>query len=499
MKKVLIYSMLMVFIIFLQASATIINVPGDYATIQAGIDNALDSDTVLVAPNTYYENVIIDHAISLIGISRDNTIIDGNGIGDVVTIGGDGVSVVCFTITHGGSDSADAGIEIGCADSCTVKLCHFQDVFTGVELYGSSFNTISRCRFETNTYGIRFREEIELCEQDNFNNNIVNNVIENAGGSAIYFEHMMYHHDANIIKGNRISNNQDGISMIMSYRNQVTKNELLQNTWYGIFHGVCEGGGGQNEFHHNNFIENAGDTMQAVNIGMGDDMWYSLMDSEGNYWSNYTGPDNNGDGIGDIPMNVEGDNSQDLYPLMEPLESGILGMITNESSIPISDVIVAVIGTEIADTSEYHGGYTLAGLGSGNYDILFSHPAYQDTIVMGVGTEIGSYAYLDMELRLQTDISQADDLKPNAYSLNQNNPNPFNAQTTISYSLPTPTDVKIEIYDLLGRKIETIATGVQPAGQHQIIWDAGNRPSGVYFYKLQADNFAEVKKMSLIK
>jgi len=95
-----------------------------------------------------------------------------------------------------------------------------------------------------------------------------------------------------------------------------------------------------------------------------------------------------------------------------------------------------------------------------------------------------------------------DDLKnmPSDLSLDINiYPNPSNAQTTISYSLPTPTGVKIEIYDLLGRKIETIATGIQPAGHHQIIWDAGNRPSGVYFYKLQAGDYEETKKMVFMK
>lgn len=499
MRKALKYSILLIVISSIQVMATVIHVPGDYATIQAGIDNAVVGDTVLVAPDTYNENVIIDHAISLIGLSRDNAIISGDGAGDVVAIAANGVFVSGFTITNGGLDSTDAGIEIGCADSCTVELCRFQDVLMGVELYGGNYNTISRCLFESNVYGLCLREEIELCEQDNYGNKILNNVVENAGSIAIYFEHMMYHHDANTVMGNRIANSNYGLSMIMSYRNEIANNEFLQNTWFGIIHGICEGGGGQNQFHHNNFIENNGDTMQAVNLGIGDDIWYSISESEGNYWSNYTGPDNNGDGIGDIPMAIEGDNSQDYYPFMVPLRAGVRGMIMNELYIPISDVHVSAIGTEISGISEYHGGYELANLGSGNYDILFSHPSYRDTIVTGVGTAIDSYALLDMQLRSQTGVEQADDLKPDAFSLHQNNPNPFNATTMISYNLPKSADTKIEIYDLLGRKIETIDNGFQTAGHYQITWDAGDLPSGMYFYKVQAGSFIEAKKMMLLK
>jgi len=499
MKKTLICSILLVFIGSIQVTATVIHVPGDYATIQAGIDNAAVGDTVLVAPGTYNENVIIDQAISLIGLSRDNTIIDGNGVGDVVAISANGIFVSGFIVTDGGPDSTDAGIEIGCVDSCSIELCRFQDVLMGVEIFGGNYNTISRCRFEANAYGVCLREDMELCEQDNYGNKILNNVIENAGNIAIYFEHMMYHHDANTVMGNRMANGNYGLSMIMSYRNEISNNELLHNAWFGILHGICEGGGGQNEFHHNNFIENNGDTMQAANWGWGDDRWYSITESEGNYWSNYAGPDNNGDGIGDIPMEIDGDDCQDYYPFMEQLQAGIWGLITDESYIPISDVLVTAIGTEISDTSEHHGGYGLRGLGSGNYDISFSHPAYQDTIVIGVGTAIGSYAHQDMQLRLQSDVEQTDDLKPNAVFLNQNSPNPFNATTAISYNLSRSTDIKIEIYDLLGRKIETIDNGFQSSGYYQITWDAGDLPSGVYFYKVQAGNFIEAKKMMLLK
>ena len=88
---------------------------------------------------------------------------------------------------------------------------------------------------------------------------------------------------------------------------------------------------------------------------------------------------------------------------------------------------------------------------------------------------------------------------PLRFILYQNYPNPFNASTTISYSLSESSEVTIEIYDILGRKVETILESKNQAGEHQIIWDAENQPSGVYLYRIQAGDYAETKKMVLLK
>ncbi len=88
---------------------------------------------------------------------------------------------------------------------------------------------------------------------------------------------------------------------------------------------------------------------------------------------------------------------------------------------------------------------------------------------------------------------------PRAFELSQSYPNPFNAQTTIEYALPEAAHVTIEIYNLLGRKAETLVNQHQQAGYHQITWDASEVCSGVYFYKVQAGDFIEAKKMLLLK
>ncbi len=88
---------------------------------------------------------------------------------------------------------------------------------------------------------------------------------------------------------------------------------------------------------------------------------------------------------------------------------------------------------------------------------------------------------------------------PNQISLSQNHPNPFNVSTTIRYDLPNQSDVTIEIYDILGRKVETIIDGWQPAGAHSVVWDAEDVSSGVYFYRIQAGEYAESRSCLLLK
>ena len=88
---------------------------------------------------------------------------------------------------------------------------------------------------------------------------------------------------------------------------------------------------------------------------------------------------------------------------------------------------------------------------------------------------------------------------PESFSTFQNYPNPFNAFTIIQYSLQEASDVTIKIYDILGRKIETLVQGEQQAGYHQVIWDAEDATSGMYFYRIQAGDYTEAKKMLLLK
>ncbi|GEM_PF-3153912 len=88
---------------------------------------------------------------------------------------------------------------------------------------------------------------------------------------------------------------------------------------------------------------------------------------------------------------------------------------------------------------------------------------------------------------------------PTDFALEQNYPNPFNPVTEISFSLPVASDVKLDVYNIMGQKVASLAEGQFEAGRHSIKWDASTSASGIYFYRIKAGEFVESRKMLLLK
>lgn len=88
---------------------------------------------------------------------------------------------------------------------------------------------------------------------------------------------------------------------------------------------------------------------------------------------------------------------------------------------------------------------------------------------------------------------------PTQFMLEQNYPNPFNPTTTITYILPVASDVRLEIFDMLGRKVATLLSEKQSAGTHTYTLNASGFSSGAYFYRISAGTFTQTKKMMLVK
>jgi Secretion system C-terminal sorting domain/Concanavalin A-like lectin/glucanases superfamily len=88
---------------------------------------------------------------------------------------------------------------------------------------------------------------------------------------------------------------------------------------------------------------------------------------------------------------------------------------------------------------------------------------------------------------------------PSSFELTQNYPNPFNPSTVIRYAIGSKQFTTLRVYDVIGNEVATLVNEEKPAGYYEVNFDAGYLPSGIYFYKLQAGNFIQTKKMLLLK
>ncbi len=142
--------------------------------------------------------------------------------------------------------------------------------------------------------------------------------------------------------------------------------------------------------------------------------------------------------------------------------------------------------------------FTVSFVASG-YSILTSATK---SVFSGNATYNGS-ASADF-LKSPTDVAEGSGTLPTQFDLAQNYPNPFNPTTTIQYTLPTRSPVKLEIYNVAGQLVRRLADNDQSAGTYSITWDGTSTSgdpvsTGVYLYRFQAGNFVDTKKMLLLK
>jgi N-acetylneuraminic acid mutarotase len=193
------------------------------------------------------------------------------------------------------------------------------------------------------------------------------------------------------------------------------------------------------------------------------------------------------------------------------------------SSNGVNDYVnaLAVVGNEVF----VGGGFTSAGGVSANYVARYNTQT-NTWSSLGTGSSngvngivyelavVGNEVFVGGEFTLAGGIastfiarwnsgtSRVEQLSPTApktFLLEQNYPNPFNPSTTIRYQLPVASEVKLEVYDVLGKKIATLVNERQSAGSYQVVWNASGLSSGTYFYRLQAGTFVETKKMIMVK
>jgi len=341
--------------------ASTIVVPDDYPTIASAIGNATDGDTVFVRKGTYNlfnETLLINKSMQLIGEDRDTTIIDGNHFGNIIEVTANNVEISGFTIQNSGqNETAKSGLDTGIyVKTCTgTKIINntIKNNIGGLNISSCSNILISENRILSNFHTPNII--ISSSSSVTFSKNYVTN---NTGETIVFsqcsdsivtenqivangFDYGMYggtrpwavisiSHGITVSMNN-ITGNALGLGLINSYGNNVfrndmrgngigislstgaTENRIYENNIQANSYGMLLHAGSNNRIYHNNFTSNTDQTSFWSPFS------FNIWDNgaAGNYWSDYNGTDNNGDGIGDLPY-VFNANNTDRYPLMSP-------------------------------------------------------------------------------------------------------------------------------------------------------------------------------------
>ncbi|MEW5797230.1 MAG: FlgD immunoglobulin-like domain containing protein [Candidatus Zixiibacteriota bacterium] len=136
-----------------------------------------------------------------------------------------------------------------------------------------------------------------------------------------------------------------------------------------------------------------------------------------------------------------------------------------------------------------------------------SSPAHDLVFIYNTRSRPGQIAFDEVHpdfAGVSVALSGVNGALPAEYALAQNYPNPFNPSTQIGFALPTESEVELSVFNILGQKVTTLTYGKMPAGNHTVTWngtdaDGGAVASGIYFYRITANNFVETKKMMLLK
>jgi len=293
-----------------------IMVPDDYPTIQEAINNADEGDIIFVSSGTYYEGVVVNRTVMLVGENKVATIIDANWTGDVLTIVSENVVVRGFTIQHG---------------------------------YNGFWLSTSHCSIANNFIMDNLVDGVHLEWPEAKDNIITNNLMMGNDGCAValYFisqyntiwQNVMISNylgiglaiaPHNFIYDNIIRNNDEaGVVLLSSDNNWIERNHIENNGWNGSLYssGIFLSFSNSNTIYNNNFVNNI---VQAYNYESVND-WNARYSpppcpSGGNYWSDYNGIDlfngsyqneTGSDGIGDTPYIIDA-NNRDNYPIMNP-------------------------------------------------------------------------------------------------------------------------------------------------------------------------------------
>lgn len=241
---------------------------GNYTSIQEAINDAFNGDTIFVFKNSspYYENVIVNKSIYLIGENKDTTIIDGNGNENVIYIVADFVYIRGFTIKNGELEFPYAGIQIR-SNYSTIFCNNLENNFYGIQMFSSNNNKI----FNNN---IKYNNQCGIYLEGSSNNNISANLIDTQPYNGIGFYNSS---NNNTIFKNTIYNNKfSGVRINSCFDNYIIRNMLSKNLI-----GVRVERSASTKILNNNLIKNT--YREAYFVGDLFSIYTNIW--EGNYWN----------------------------------------------------------------------------------------------------------------------------------------------------------------------------------------------------------------------
>lgn len=249
----------------------------EFSSIQDAIDAATEGQTIFVFSGVYDERLTINKTINLMGEDMETTIIDGNNNGRVITITDEEFCTITgFTIQNSGSN----------VPAIDVKTSNNE----------ISHNIIKNSYIGINSASVNY-------------NSFHNNTLVSNSMYAIYISSRSDH---NIVKNNVFEDNSYGMRIKGSRFNHIEKNDFSSNR-RGMYY-CC--GATNNVGYHNNFVNNS---VWSADDQVSGNTWFNDKTNQGNYWDDYTGIDEDNDGIGDTPYTIKADRV-DPYPLMHPVD-----------------------------------------------------------------------------------------------------------------------------------------------------------------------------------
>ena len=164
-----------------------------------------------------------------------------------------------------------------------------------------------------------------------------------------------------------------------------------------------------------------------------------------------------------------------------------LWVLTSTAVVAQHQIPRSVFGNGATTTSD--GNFTIVGtLGQPAIGLMSTNDH----------TSLAGFWYTTFERA--TSIEQIEDEGlPRGFRLDQNYPNPFNPMTTLAFAIPQRAHVTLKVFDSLGRAVSTLVDKALGAGVYRVVFDAEDLPSGVYFYRIEAEGFVQTKKLLLLK